>query len=83
MDENKRLKLIEIGYEIKPSCGMCVHSDIRDDDDFGDCNEHSYVHRKHSQGQKPLSILRYGSCPQYQPVLSYENYIHGFKEFVK
>jgi hypothetical protein len=82
MDANKRLKLLEIGYEIKPACGMCVHANFRDED-FGTCNKVTYQHFKHVGSPRPLSILRYGSCPQYQPALSYETYIHGFKEFLK
>ena len=83
MDENKRLKLVEIGYEIKPSCGMCLHAKIEDDEDFGTCNKHEYKHLKHIGSPRKLSILRYGNCPQYEPVLAFANYIHGFKEFLK
>lgn len=83
MDENKRQKLFEIDYTINPACGMCVHSKIDGGEDFGVCNKHEYKHLKHIGSPRKLSILRYGSCPDYTQAADYERYMHGFKEFVK
>lgn len=66
MDENKRLKLVDIGYEIPHACGTCEHAHFRPGSDFGGCMLHKYDHRKHSDDEMDLSIYRFGVCGDYE-----------------
>lgn len=81
MDNNKLDKLKEIAYEIKPSCGTCTFFKQYSDEDFGDCQKHTYQHQKHSGGQRHLSVVQYGSCHSYEPTEL--AWLHGFQEFLK
>jgi hypothetical protein len=69
MDENKRKKLKEIGYEIHPSCGMC-QSGIFEGVAWGTCKKHTYEHLKHTEETRELSIFRHGVCPEFGLKLS-------------
>lgn len=80
MDNNKLQKLKEIDYSIKPSCGTCNHFQQHEDAHFGECDEHNYTHLKHSGGKRKLSVVMYGSCPNYEA--GDLSYLHGFREFV-
>lgn len=82
MDQNKLDKLKEIGYEIKPTCGTCIHFKQFSDADFGDCQKHEYVHLKHSGGRRKLSVVRDGSCNEYERSDSLL-WLHGFQELLK
>ena len=82
MDENKRLKLIEIEYEVKACCGTCMHSKFRTNNDFGDCQIYAYRHLKHSTDVKDLSIFRYGTCPSHEFEQKSLDFMHAFKEFL-
>lgn len=84
MDENKRLKLVEIGYEIKPVCMTCSYGRFDNAFEiFGTCRKHSYVHLKHSQSTRELSVFKAGSCSDHDPNPGTGAALHGFKEFVK
>ena len=61
MDANKLKVLQEIGYNVPPHCGICVHADLSADG-WGYCNKHTYTHAKHSEGESRLSINRSGTC---------------------
>lgn len=80
MDQNKYNKLTEIVYAIYPSCGTCKYFVQKADDDFGDCQKHEYTHLKHSGGKRKLSVVRYGSCRNYEQ--GDVGFLHGFKEFL-
>lgn len=66
MDENKRLVLQQIDYNIQKSCGMCIHSSFVGSGNFGDCRVNKYEHLKHTDRVRNLSIHRYGSCPKFE-----------------
>jgi len=61
MDANKLKVLQEIGYNVPPHCGICVHADLSADG-WGYCNKHTYSHAKHSEEESRLSIHRTGTC---------------------
>jgi hypothetical protein len=81
MDDNKRIKLKEIGYTINGCCGLCTHSFFRHGSDWGDCQKFDYDHKKHTATSKPLSIHRYGSCPEFVGAVSDIAQLAGFEEF--
>lgn len=83
MDANKRVKLLEIGYEIPPSCGTCAFSDIKPTSDYGECSMHTYTHQKHTDSHRQLSVHRYGGCPSYKPSDHFEATIGLWEQFVK
>lgn len=62
---------------------MCKHADMGSDDDFGFCGVHEYVHLKHTGKPRKLSVYRYGHCSSFEQEEYVENYVHGFKEFLK
>jgi hypothetical protein len=84
VDENKRLKLVDIGYEIRPSCLTCVHGRFENPNEvFGTCKKHEYRHMKHSEKRRELSVFKAGSCIDHELSPDVEALIHGFKEFIK
>jgi len=83
MDENKRLKLVDIGYEIRPVCITCVYGRFSPNSHFGDCVRWKYDHLKHSDSHRDLSVYRAGSCGEHELNPGTEAALHGFKEFVK
>ena len=62
MDANKLERLKEVGYAVQPSCGLCHHGDFAPGQDFGVCNLWYYMHLKHSESKRKLSINRHGAC---------------------
>lgn len=84
MDENKRLKLVEIGYEIRPTCNTCIYGRFDNlYEIFGTCKKYSYEHLKHSDKKRELSVFKAGSCPEHEMDPGTEAAMHGFKEFMK
>lgn len=81
MDEAKRRKLVEIGYSIQ-ACGLCQHADIHPGSDWGTCERYRYLHGKHTDGERQLSINRHGACPSFEPVVSAFASLHGFATFL-
>lgn len=64
MDENKRKKLLLLGYEVAETCATCTHAKLTDR--FGTCQRHTYEHVKHSSPRRrQLSISAFGSCKDY------------------
>jgi hypothetical protein len=78
VDHNKAIKLSEIGYELQTACGSCAHGSFAWGAVFGDCNLFTYAHAKHSRQVRPLSVLRYGTCPSYEPRVDYEQQTDHF-----
>lgn len=63
MDRNKLSKLLEIGYELRNTCGNCVYGEFRvPGADWGTCANWTYDHLKHSESQRQLSIHKSGHC---------------------
>lgn len=83
MDANKLKKLQEIGYKVHPCCGLCKHGKFRPNNDFGDCTIQGYKHLKHTAESKPLSVVRLGGCPSFEPDSARMAFIHGFAELME
>jgi hypothetical protein len=66
MDENKRKKLREIGYSIKPCCALCKHGSFTRTVTWGTCDLHEYTHLKHTGPDRKLSIHRLGHCKHFE-----------------
>ncbi len=65
MDENKRLKLHEIGYVLHDTCAQCIYSQFNYGSDYGTCGLFTYEHKKHADSTRQLSINRSGWCPSF------------------
>ena len=72
MDENKRIKLLNIDYHVRPCCAMCRHAEfkpgrlgIRWLQRWGSCQLHEYKHLKHTGPPKKLSINLFGHCHDF------------------
>jgi hypothetical protein len=86
VDENKRLKLIEIGYEIRPTCLTCAHGEFRLQEpmgNWGSCLKHDYAHLKHTGERRRLSVYSGGHCSGYEEHRGKTAHIGTFLEFVK
>lgn len=64
MDENKRLTLGAVKYQVQNVCALCVHAQFPLDD-WGTCGLHTYEHKKHNDKKRHLSIHKAGSCDQF------------------
>jgi len=62
MDANKLKKLHELGYRIRPCCGMCRHGCFTDSSMWGTCDKNTYDHLKHTESKRQLSIHMFGCC---------------------
>ena len=82
MDANKREKLLEVGYQIPKVCGLCKYGRFKVGNDFGDCTLFTYEHQKHSAESKPLSIVKYGGCPKFEPDSMRMHFLHAYTEFM-
>jgi len=65
VDSNKRLKLLDIGYRIAGTCGICQHGMFANDS-FGTCSLHTYQHLKHTGDARQLSVYAHGRCSEFQ-----------------
>ncbi len=65
MDANKVAKMKEVGYSIRPTCSICVHSIFRPGTSWGVCDRFKYVHGKHSDATRFMSIYRSGICKDF------------------
>lgn len=85
MDENKLKVLRDIGYEIRPCCGLCVHGTFRGiKDDFGSCAARTYDHKKHTGDARQLSIHRAGLCNEkFELDEAKQGMLGAWAEFVK
>lgn len=79
MDANKLKVLREVKYRLQKCCGLCTHGWFPKDD-WGTCEAHTYEHQKHTEGNRRLSIHKYGSCHLFE---AKTNLIHlgSFREF--
>ena len=82
MDQNKREKLIEIGYKIQRCCAFCVNSNIAPGKDWGTCNALIYSHLKHSDSERQLSISRFGWCTGFKLNHQAMSVLGKFAEFL-
>jgi hypothetical protein len=84
MDENKRLKLVEIDYHVPKTCGLCIHSSFATPSgEWGECVRHNYNHLKHAENPRYLSIFRGGTCNGFEVNPRAIGYLHRFAEFVR
>ena len=81
MDANKRLRLVEIGYRILPTCATCKYGQFHMDE-WGTCGAYNYIHLKHGD-LRELSINKSGTCPQHRFDESELRNLHAFEEFIK
>tara|TARA_Y100000310_G_scaffold31417_1_gene29804 strand:- start:9971 stop:10288 length:318 start_codon:yes stop_codon:yes gene_type:complete len=65
-DEDKFKKLREVGYSIGGHCDFCKHSDFCSGQLWGKCGLHTYAHGKHTGDLRGVSIVRIGTCPQFE-----------------
>ena len=67
-DANKFAKLRQIGYTIRPTCGLCKHGSFAGPSDWGTCLLHRYEHLKHEnpKGGRGVSICQHGCCPSWE-----------------
>jgi len=82
MDENKKRRLVELLYRIRPCCGLCKHGSFRPGQYFGMCGKNTYEHGKHTGPPRQLSISRYGVCLAPELDESRLQTLEGFGEFV-
>ena len=62
MDENKLKVLKTIEYKAQPCCALCEYGIFKLNQDFGICVKHFYMHRKHTEEQRWLSVNKNGIC---------------------
>lgn len=66
MDKNKLEKLKEISYVIKATCALCKHGNFFPNSyQWGTCKLHQYKHEKHTDSVRQLSIIKSGSCVDF------------------
>lgn len=82
MDANKLEVLRSIGYEIRDTCGTCVHATFSPVSAWSTCGLHSYEHQKHSHAVRQLSIHQDGWCPSFVADSHVQRWA-GFAEFRK
>lgn len=83
MDANKLAKLRAIGYQIRPTCGMCRHSTSRAGSHFGTCSFHAYEHRKHTRSPRNLSVHISGYCDSFEAHGASQELLGPFTEFLE
>jgi len=64
MDENKRAVLKKLQYKIQPCCFLCSHASLTGI--WGTCSKHAYMHLKHSEALRELSISQVGHCDGFE-----------------
>jgi hypothetical protein len=62
MDANKLVKLREVEFVIRKTCGICTYGRFVDGRDWGTCAKHSYTHVKHVGPDRGMSVHRSGYC---------------------
>jgi len=67
MDANKLQKLKNIGYKLRPVCATCrFFRIVTMDSKFSTCKKHVYVHQKHKEKARELSVHSYGWCSDWE-----------------
>jgi len=83
MDQNKFEKLEKVGYRIGPCCGLCEHGTFEPTHMWGTCAVHTYMHKKHTDSKRQLSIHRFGRCKdEYRVKQDKAEAMGGFIGFV-
>ena len=83
MDENKLEVLKEINYEIHSICGLCKFG-VFLKDNWGTCTDTEYVHLKHTEESRELSIHKFGSCgSKFEFDETKKDVFHKYEEFLK
>lgn len=82
MDQNKAEVLRQIGYNVRPCCGLCRYAEVSDGG-WGVCLKHKYKHLKHTGEERYLSINIYGSCPFFELSDMAPEVLGKFMEFVE
>lgn len=80
MDANKLEKLKEIGFNLKPTCMLCVAGEFPNND-WGTCAINSYKHLKHTDELRKMSIHKSGSCSRFLLDERKEEELESFKQF--
>jgi len=89
VDAAKLRVLQSIGYEIKRTCGSCLHARYpSEESDWGTCSVNQYEHEKHTGPARDLSIHRTGKCavegPEgYQPNPVAMGMLGGFAQLLE
>ena len=82
MDANKLVKLKVIGYQVRKTCGNCIHALFSSPaSDWGTCWKHQYEHLKHTGEARQLSIHRSGHCDDHHRNKTLN--LGGFEELVE
>jgi hypothetical protein len=84
MDANKLQVLRDLPYKVQPVCGLCVHGVFpTPNNDWGTCGVQQYEHKKHTGPARQLSIVKYGSCPNFEQDHAKTFQLGTFEEFLK
>lgn len=92
MDKNKLTKLREINYTVRRCCSNCMYGSFskmsasagsRPIGIFGTCSLHKYLHLKHTESIRDLSINVNGYCKKHEFIPDFLFYINHYKEFVE
>jgi hypothetical protein len=81
VDENKKIKLKKIGYQIFPCCGGCQHGDLIAGMPWGTCKKFAYDHLKHTGEERQVSIHRHGVCEHFEESEIEKEYLGEYAEF--
>lgn len=84
MDANKLQVLRDIPYEVRKVCGLCAHGIFpTPNNDWGTCGVQQYEHKKHTGPARQLSIVKYGSCPNFETDPIKVGQLALFQEFLE
>jgi len=84
MDENKRLKLIQVHYEVQSTCVLCPFS-LFFQGDWGVCTKHTYEHMNHHgvlDSPRGLCIHKSGVCSDFVMDDGKLESLHEFRAFL-
>ncbi|OHD21606.1 MAG: hypothetical protein A2Y38_02170 [Spirochaetes bacterium GWB1_59_5] len=80
-DANKLAKLLEVGYCIPITCGLCNFGVFAQGQDWGTCRLYQYEHLKHTGPARDVSIIRFGSCPKGEVCAEIDALLGGHRVF--
>lgn len=64
-DENKFETLRSLPYVVQKVCGLCKHG-VFPNNDWGSCSNTAYQHKKHTGDVRQVSIVKAGSCSNFE-----------------
>lgn len=82
MDANKLKVLRDLDYKVQKTCGLCAHG-VFPNNDWGTCQKHEYQHEKHTGDARKLSIVRYGSCAEFEQYDQSGATLGAYQEFLE